>query len=54
MATVIPVHSLRSRRDLAAPRDDLEIQHFLTIRQVGLMLTLGAALWAAVLAPFLF
>ena len=54
MATLIPAHSLRSRRDLATQRDDLEAEHFLTVRQLGLILTLGVALWAAVLGPFLF
>ena len=54
MATVSPVHSPDTRRDIDAEREDRKTQHFLTLREIALMLSLGAAAWAAVLSPFLF
>ena len=44
----------RSQRDVAAERDEAQPSHFLTIGQIALIATLGAAAWAAVLGPFLF
>ena len=54
MATLSPAHSPLSQRGLDAERDESEAQHFLTIRQLALIATLGVAAWAAVLGPFLF
>jgi hypothetical protein len=51
MATVSPVDT---RREIDAEREDLKTHHFLTLREIALMLSLGAAAWAAVLSPFLF